>query len=278
MESTNSERIDEYELTEDFFSRPTLEEIEKDYRWNQEEHPNILSSQKYETGKLIWYFKSLLRPFFDKVGSNISVNTSDRFVQIAQDYSEMDNIDSYGHLNYPMVAAQFSRLCSLINQPEFISNPVSVRVMLKLKDLPICTNPFDFEMWESYDQSTNKYHLIPGFGSNQVEGLSRLVYTNDIWTGENREMKRMFFCSVVGALKHLSKDNQIETLRPRVDLLLRNKQHGEHHEPWCHGSFEEEEIKNLEKTANHEPALKHEIMENLEKIYSNGLKYHVHIC
>ncbi len=245
-------------FTEEFFEHPTIQEVNSLYRWNPANHPNISTDNEYDTGMIaVRYFI----PRLNLIGNYIPNEVSDKCILFAKAFAE----HGYGHCDWssrPDAAVEVARLSSLLRTPSFIASESILPFMLELKDLKHC-EPWSFEMWSDYDsqEGTKGYHIKNGFGIPQVQGFHRLILCDDLWTGQSRELRRVFFASVAQALRLLASERSLvkETLRPRIDLIVRNRKYGGCHEPWCNASFREEEMVVLKKMARTDATIREAI-------------------
>lgn len=263
---------------EQFLLHPTLTEINERYRWNQKEHPNYISKQQYDGGKMARdHFLPLLQEYFGHQSNPLPAEVTQHFVRLAQTFAQQ----GYGHCEWmtnPNASVQGMRLQCLLLQPTFLADECVVPFMLALKDLKYC-EPWSFEMWSDYDwQGKTGYHIKQGFGVPQVQGFHRLILTEELWTGESGEMHRIFFASVAQALHLLARERNLvlETLQPRIDLLTRNARGGkrQHHEPWCSASFFDEEIAALRKIGETDERVRAAV----EVIEKSGMRHYPHMC
>lgn len=267
---------------EQFLLHPTITEVNNQWRWKQEEHPNVSSSAQYDTGRLIHQcFEPLLQEYFTRQGNPIPQDVAKEFIGLAEAYARQ----GYDHCEYTTNAAaavQISRLHALILQPTFIADECAVSVMKALKDLENC-EPWRFEMWANYDHNNSNrgYYLKPGFGKAQLAGFHRLILCDELWSGQSGEMHRIFLASIAQALRLLAKEQDLllETVQPRIDLMERNggdMGRYKHHEPWCNAAFRQDEQAALCKKARE--GNDDNLRALIEKIGKAGMWQTPHMC
>ena len=239
---------------EDFVEHPTAQEVETQYRWIPAEHPRVTTTWQYDTPKIQeTYFRPLLEKYFNAVGNAVPSKVSERFISLATQYANLrlDRGESYRN---PEGAVQNSRLRALMLQPEFLASDWSLPFMIELKDLE-GDYPWEFEMWERYDE-IHGYQSAPEWNTDHIYGLARFVEEDQLWEGQNEEVRRVFFTSVAHALQRMSRDFPLDTVAPRIQILQKNGE--EHHGPWCRGAFREYEIDALKAMSMNSNFAKHE--------------------
>ena len=166
-------------------------------------------------------FTKAINEYIHSNKGKISEDISEKFVDLAKNYSEL-NIEKREQCRKdPEVGVPYSKLLALIKHPGFIADERSIEVFEEL----VNTNnpgPWQHEMYTDFkkkdeDSQTSDYFIREGFGLPQIEGFDRLVYS-DLWYGKNKDIK-VLFAAVSQALGKLAEQYPKETLNSRIMLM-----------------------------------------------------------
>ncbi len=230
---------------EQFMLHPTIAEMER-FVCKPHEHFNMQTARQFNTERLMReHFMPLLVEYFGWQGSSLPSEVAVHFVRAAEIFAQQ----GFGHCAWaednPAAAVQHTRLSCLMRHPVFVADRSFLPFMLALKDIRSC-EPWGFEMWMDNDRSRGRV-LLPGFGPQHIDAIDRLLSSEELWSGTNRELHRVFLACLGKALRRFAQDQALflATVWPRIKVMLRNRDENgleRHHEPTCKAEFWPPEI------------------------------------
>lgn len=224
--------------------------------------PNLIyaDNPKFDQYELVNHLKGFANTFFAELnGQDIPEEISSKLVSLAADY--MRGYPTHEKIRTdPVTFVCFCRLKALISTIEFLATPCAIEVLLQFRHLDGRTpDPWGFEMFVDYKNVGGgfRYVLKEGIDGSCIQGLHRVILCDKLWYGRCHEMHRVLFASIGQVLKHLSHEQGLiaETAQARADLLTKNHNGEDHHEPHCSAGFWEDELKQLRKLATSSDSL-----------------------
>lgn len=252
-----------------YFTTPTVEQVETEYKGERQGRPR--GNREILTDRLHQYFGDILGQILQGL-VEMPAELGEKAIALAQEFAAA-RYDHCAWINNPHAALGVVRLSEIVRHPMFPTSSFGVDLIRALKDMRY-NHPWGFEMYHRYERDRG-YFLVPGIGPNHVDGFRRFVEDDELWTGD-RETNRIFFASVAKALASLSKEQGlvVETMPVRMELMARNKKHGDQHEPWCNASVRPDELIELGYRAKTDE----EVRSMFERIFWEGMVLTPHGC
>lgn len=216
-----------------------------DFPYIVEDNPGIswTNPPKFDTSKLGDHLSKIVAEMFTGLsGAPIPPNVAAELVKLAQTYGST-RIDQYRDMHdNPVNFVRYCQLRELLRDHRFLRDQCALDVLVALSDSDGAGDPWTFEMWSTY--SDGAYRLKPGINGDIIPAVHRLIRCDALWTGKSREMQRVFFSSIAQMLTLLAREQGLvrETAMPRMEIMARNHQGGNHHEPQCNASFRPQEL------------------------------------
>lgn len=142
-------------------------------------------------------------------------------VNISKAPQSAQPVEKYPTAEQRLDAIARARISGLVENPYFIAQPVALETLEALADIQE-GEPWSFQMYTYYTGKFG-YQLLPEIGQQHIEPFARIVNSDRLWAGKNRELRRLFFSSVAEALTLLAEKYPEETFGPRLELLKRNQ-------------------------------------------------------
>lgn len=189
-------------------------------------YSGIFTKYYRETGEVTPAAKELVLGLAEEYAQSPVANRSNRptvadLVNATQNPRALRySVEGYPREEQRANAVALARLAGLIKNPNFIAEPVALETLERLADIKD-REPWSFGMYSYY--AGERYHLEPEVGRRHIQPFGQMIGSDRLWTGQSRELRRVFFASVAQALGFLADEYPEETFNPRVELLRRNQ-------------------------------------------------------